>query len=111
MYIERYDQLLLSNSSMITSPATVVKMTGCTKYNTVDCYLILSAPMHHLTGYCSLDGLEKVTTPMCALPKSRVIAGQDTETKMLFIHHQSWNTSKLKLQTKWPYQIVMMTVC
>ena len=78
-------QLLLSDSSMITSPATIVKMTVCIKYNTVDCYLILSAPMHHLTGYCSLDGLEKVTRSICALPKSRVIAGQDTETKMLNI--------------------------
>ena len=36
-------------------------------------------------GYCSLDGLEKVTRPMCALPKSRVVAGQDSETKLLNI--------------------------
>lgn len=34
-------------------------------------------------GYCSLDGLEKVTRPVCALPKAKVVAGQDTETKVL----------------------------
>jgi len=36
-------------------------------------------------GYCSLDGLEKVTRPMCALPKSKVVAGLTSETKMLNI--------------------------
>ena len=36
-----------------------------------------------IAGYCSLDGLEKVTRPMCALPKEKVRAGQSSETKML----------------------------
>lgn len=40
---------------------------------------------HLFTGYCSLDGLEKVTRPMCTLSKSKVVAGQDSETKLLNI--------------------------
>ena len=35
--------------------------------------------------YCSLDGLEKVTRPMCALSKAKVAAGQDSETRLLNI--------------------------
>ena len=36
-------------------------------------------------GYCSLDGLEKVTRPMCALQKEKVKGGQSMETKVLNI--------------------------
>lgn len=35
-----------------------------------------------MIGYCSLDGLEKVTRPMCSLPKCKV-SGTTPETKML----------------------------
>ncbi len=36
-------------------------------------------------GYCSLDGLEKVTRPMCALQKEKVSGGQTSETRCLNI--------------------------
>ena len=39
----------------------------------------------YLAGY-SLDGPEKVTRPMCALPKSKVAAGQVPKTKLLNIY-------------------------
>ena len=32
-----------------------------------------------------LDGLEKVTRLVCTLPKSKVVAGQDSETSLLNI--------------------------
>ena len=38
-----------------------------------------------LIGYASLDGLEKISSPMCALPKERVIAGRSRETRCLNI--------------------------
>ena len=38
-----------------------------------------------LIGYVSLDGLEKISRPMCALPKERVVAGRSRETRCLNI--------------------------
>ena len=40
--------------------------------------------MYSLVGY-SLGGLEKVTRPMCALPKEKVSAGQSSDVEMLNI--------------------------
>ena len=61
----------------------------------------------YLAGYCSLDGLEKVTRPMCALPKSKVAAGQDPETKLLNIVQCCPETpvlgGKSKLPSKYCY--------
>lgn len=60
-----------------------------------------------MAGYCSLDGLEKVTRPMCALPKSKVAAGQDPETKLLNIVQCCPETpvlgGKSKLPSKYCY--------
>ena len=43
-------------------------------------------------GYASLDGLEKICRPMCALPKERAVAGRNRETRCLNITQCCPNT-------------------
>ncbi len=39
------------------------------------------------TGYCSLDGNEKLCRPMCAAPKTKTVAGNTSETRPLKVIH------------------------
>ena len=36
-------------------------------------------------GYCSLDGLEKVSRVMCAAPRSKIVGGTSPEGSLLKI--------------------------